>query len=150
MLNKTAIFERRNKISSLLISVFILVLGGINQTKTVVFAGDILRTQKKLYSQNDEELIIRDFFGDRKGGFFVDVGCADYRYNSTTYYLEKHLNWSGIAVDALDEYRQGYFNNRPNTKFFNFIATNHLGDIEPFYRLSDNHLIKEINRIIPY
>ena len=33
---------------------------------------DILGTEKKLYSQFDEELIIRDFFQDRRGGVFPD------------------------------------------------------------------------------
>ena len=37
---------------------------------------DILGTEKTLYSQHDEELIIRDFFQDRREGFFLDVGCA--------------------------------------------------------------------------
>ena len=64
---------------------------------------DILGTEKKLYSQFDEELIIRDFFQDRRGGFFLDVGAADPDVNNTTYYLEKNLGWSGIGVDALPD-----------------------------------------------
>ena len=52
---------------------------------------DILGTEKKLYSQFDEELIIRDFFQDRRGGFFLDVGAAWPLRNNNTYYLEKHL-----------------------------------------------------------
>lgn len=35
---------------------------------------DILEKGQKLYSQHDEELIIRHFFDDRRDGFFVDVG----------------------------------------------------------------------------
>ena len=61
---------------------------------------DILGTEKKRYSQHNEELIIRDFFQDRREGFFLDVGCAWPIRNSTTYYLEKHLGWSGIGIDA--------------------------------------------------
>jgi len=63
-------------------------------------AGPILKSGQKFYSWNNEELIIRDFFADRKGGFFLDIGCVHYRDSSNTYYLEKHLRWSGIAVDA--------------------------------------------------
>lgn len=65
--------------------------GGIYEKAGCVFAGDILDSGKKLYSQYDEELIIRDFFNDRRGGVFVDVGCYHYKDISTTYYLEKHL-----------------------------------------------------------
>ena len=32
--------------------------------------------EKRLYSTFDEELIIRDYFQDRRGGFYLDVGCA--------------------------------------------------------------------------
>ena len=98
-------------------------------------AGEILKHGKKLYSQHDEELIIRDFFNDRKRGIFVDVGCADHTWTSTTYYLEKHLGWSGVGVDALAEHAVGYIENRPNTRFFTFIVTDHSCGMEPFYRL---------------
>jgi hypothetical protein len=70
----------------------------------------------------------------------VDVGCADYKNNSTTYYLEKHLGWSGIAVDALAEFAPGYIENRPNTRFFNFIVTDHSWDIKPFCRMDETGL----------
>ena len=61
----------------------------------------LLTSGQKLYSQHNEELVIRHFFEDRKDGFFVDVGAFVPIQTSTTYYLEKHLGWSGIAVDAL-------------------------------------------------
>jgi hypothetical protein len=47
-------------------------------------AGEIL-AGKALYSQKNEELVIRDFFRDRRGGFFLDVGCAFPKNGSTTY-----------------------------------------------------------------
>lgn len=70
------------------------------------------------WSHNAEEWIVRDFFGDRRDGFFVDVGAADARKGSNTYYLESHLGWSGIAVDALTEYAEAYRLHRPRTRFF--------------------------------
>ena len=46
---------------------------------------DSLPTEgKKLYSQKNEELIIRHFFKDRRDGFFVDVGCFQWKTLSTT------------------------------------------------------------------
>ncbi len=94
---------------------------------------DILTAGQKLYSQGDEELIIRHFFDDREGGFFVDVGCYDWKRLSTTLYLEKHLGWSGIGVDANDGHARGYAENRPNTRFMNYIVTDHSGTEETFY-----------------
>jgi FkbM family methyltransferase len=104
--------------------------------------GDILTSGKKLYSQYDEELVIRDFFQDRREGFFVDVGAYHWRDGSTTYYLEKHLGWSGIAIDALEQVGVGYEQNRPRTRFFNYIVTDHSGTMDTFYSagpLSSTH-----------
>jgi len=91
--------------------------------------------EQKLYSQGNEELIIRDFFRDRRSGFFLDVGSSQPITNSTTYYLEKHLGWSGIAIDALAEYARGYEESRPRTRFFSYIVTDHGGTRERFYRI---------------
>ena len=96
---------------------------------------DILTNGEKLYSQFDEELIIRHFFGDRREGVFLDVGCGPAKRNSTTYYLEHHLGWSGIGIDALPEWGLPYETERPNTRFYNYIVTDHSGDVETFYRV---------------
>jgi FkbM family methyltransferase len=84
---------------------------------------DILKKGTKLYSQFDEELVIREFFQDRRQGFFVDVGAGDYQRFSTTFYLEKHLGWQGLAVDALASHAPGYAAHRPRTKFLNYLVT---------------------------
>jgi FkbM family methyltransferase len=75
------------------------------------------------FSRNAEEWIIRDFFHDRRGGFFLDVGAADYKLENNTYYLETGLGWHGIAVDAQQEYAAGYAAHRPQTKFFTFFVS---------------------------
>jgi FkbM family methyltransferase len=87
-----------------------------------------------LYSQHKEELIARDFFRDRRDGVFLDVGCASPIQDSNTYYLEKHLGWSGLAVDALPEFAQPWQRKRPRSRFFNFYVSDHADTVEPFYR----------------
>jgi len=109
------------------------------------FAGDILEHGKALYSQGKIELIIRDFFNDRAGGVFLDVGCGEYSYASNTYYLEKHLGWSGVGVDALCELGFGYLKNRPRTRFFNFLVTDHSGTIEAFIRSTKSTDVSSTN-----
>ena len=94
---------------------------------------DIVGTQKKLYSQKKEELVIRQFFQDREGGVFVDVGSAWPIRNSNTYYLEKHLGWSGVAVDALEHYAPLYAEKRPRTTFFAYVVTDENDGTETFY-----------------
>jgi FkbM family methyltransferase len=95
---------------------------------------DIVGTEKKLYSQQKEELVIRDFFQDQKGGSFLDVGCGHPIQASNSYYLEKHLGWTGIGVDALPEMADKWQKRRPRSKFFNFIVTDHADTLDPFYR----------------
>ena len=94
---------------------------------------DLLTNGKKLYSQYNEELIVRHFFDDRRGGTFVDVGCWDWKEGSTTLYLEDHLGWSGIAIDAQDTVRPGYLEHRPHTKFFNYAVADKSGEKVKFY-----------------
>jgi FkbM family methyltransferase len=96
---------------------------------------DIVNTGTKRYSQFDEELVIRDFFQDRTEGVFLDVGSSTPMKNSTTYYLEAHLGWSGIAIDALPEFAPQYERLRSRTRFFSYIVTDHSGTVESFYRV---------------
>jgi FkbM family methyltransferase len=94
-----------------------------------------LSEAKERFALRRPEIVIRHFFRDRRNGFFLDVGAADFKKWNTTYYLEERLGWSGIAVDALDHWRAGYEVNRPKTKFFTYIVTDHTGAKEPFFRI---------------
>ena len=107
---------------------------------------DLLKCGTKLYSQYNEELIIRQFFRDRRDGVFVDVGASHYKNNSTTYYLEHHLNWSGVAVDALADYGPDYERFRPKTRFSAYIVTDHSGALEPFYKLHKKFLMSTVSK----
>jgi hypothetical protein len=42
-------------------------------------------------SQFQEEWIVRDYFHDKRGGIFVDVGAGDYKAGSNTWFLEHEL-----------------------------------------------------------
>lgn len=96
--------------------------------------------EEKRYSLFDEELIIRDFFQDRRDGFFVDVGCAWPIQANNTYYLEKHLGWRGIGVDALSDYAEGWRRERPRSKFFAYLVTDRSDTQETFFRSPDTGL----------
>ena len=97
----------------------------------------------KHFSERNEETIIRHFFKDHKGGVFLDVGAYHYRDGSNTYYLEKYLNWKGIAIDANGEFAGGYHKNRPQTKFFSFFVSDTSDAEADFYVVRDpGHLTK--------
>lgn len=90
--------------------------------------------EKPLYSAFAEEVIIRDFFQDREGGFFLDVGAAWAVKASNTYYLEKNLGWTGIGIDALIDYASEWEELRPNSKFANYLITDKSGGEGVFYK----------------
>ena len=91
-----------------------------------------------LYSQDAEETLIRALFEDRRNGVFLDVGAGDPVKNSTTYYLEKHLDWRGVAVDALAEYADDYARERPATRFFSYFVGDKSGLERDFYASPDS------------
>lgn len=76
-----------------------------------------LAGEQPQWSQGYEELIIRDFFGDKKEGIFVDVGCYLPRELSTTYYLEDRLQWTGIGIDAQRDFATAWKKERPRSTF---------------------------------
>ncbi|MEO1369845.1 MAG: hypothetical protein AAFX50_21895 [Acidobacteriota bacterium] len=68
------------------------------------------------YARGKEGLLVRRFFRDRRGGVFVDVGCAAPEVGSGTCYLEHHLGWSGLAIDA-EDFSLMWRDARPRSQF---------------------------------
>jgi FkbM family methyltransferase len=101
--------------------------------------------EKSLYSAHNEEALIRAFFRDRRWGFFLDVGCYKPVEASNTYYLERHLRWSGIGVDALREFAPLWRSERPRSKFFALLVSDHSDTLDTFYRseLTDASSVKK-------
>jgi FkbM family methyltransferase len=104
------------------------------------------RTFRTLYgtsvhSQYDEELYIRDFFNGKRGGFFVDVGANHYEKFNNTYYLEKVLDWSGIAIDAVPEFASGYSQHRLRTRFVSFFVADASDRRARFWVQGGDHLL---------
>ena len=97
-------------------------------------------------SRDFEEWIIRDFFQDRKGGVFLDVGANHFRSHSNTYFLETALGWSGVAVDALEEFAADYKTHRPRTKFVAMFASDVPDTTVQFFVPKDNLLVASANR----
>lgn len=52
-----------------------------------------------MYSQNDEEKVILEYFGDKKDGKFLDLGAYDGKTFSNTLALAER-GWSGVCVEA--------------------------------------------------
>lgn len=97
------------------------------------FYKELPRDGSNYYSRKVEELIIRSFFQDRKAGFFLDVGCASPIRHSNTFFLERHLGWNGIAMDANPPNKARWRRYRPNSKLYTFLISDQSGTLEKFY-----------------
>ena len=78
----------------------------------------------------------QDYYLEKLGllepnGFFVDVGCNHPIHNSNSYYLEKRLCWTGVAIDGID-YAPLYKSARPNTVFINSLVSEKEGELDFF------------------
>jgi FkbM family methyltransferase len=52
------------------------------------------------FSQYGQDKLVSEFFfPDKRGGVFADIGAHDGKSLSNTFYLEKHLGWTGLAVE---------------------------------------------------
>lgn len=98
------------------------------------------------FSENMEEWIIRDYFQDRRDGVFLDVGANHYRDMSNTYFLESVLGWSGVAVDALEEFAADYRAHRPRTKFVAMFASDVADSSVQFFVAEQNKLVSSASR----
>jgi FkbM family methyltransferase len=97
-------------------------------------------------SYSEEEWCIRDFFNDRRDGFFVDVGANDYRVTSNTYYLDTVLNWKGIAIEPQKQFEADYVKYRPRTKFVSFFVSDASNQLAKMYLVNKSSLIASGNR----
>jgi methyltransferase FkbM-like protein len=93
-----------------------------------VLEGDVLTSLERRFgparhSQGPEEWVAREFFNDRKSGVFLDVGAYRALEWSNTAALERDLNWSGVAIDAIEEFGAEYVKDRPHTRFVTAFVT---------------------------
>ena len=88
---------------------------------------------RAVYSQYDEELLVRDFFADMRDGFFVDVGAGNWRDMNMTLFLEEQRGWHGIAIDANPSFAKDYEEHRHGTKYFAYFVSDKIEPGRPFF-----------------
>jgi hypothetical protein len=118
-------------------------VGGTAQVEVVdpALAALLYRYFPEPLSQHYEEVFIRDYFQDRRGGFLLDVGASHYKTRSTTHYMDVALGWHGIAIDAIAEFAPDYAKHRPRTKFFPvFVSDKSDDDVDFFVILNNSRL----------
>lgn len=69
--------------------------------KPIVFETRKVRRFKNF--ADNEEALVEEFFGNRRDGFFIEVGANHPTFGSQTWHLEK-LGWKGLLVEPLPKY----------------------------------------------
>lgn len=98
------------------------------------------------YTEREEEWMIRDYFQDRREGFFVDVGANHYQDASKTFYLESNLGWSGLAVEPQVKFAADYAKFRPRTKFLPFFVSDASNETARLYIINKSSMVASSNR----
>ena len=78
------------------------------------------------FSQLGQDEFVIEFFGEMRGGVFVDFGANDGRSLSNSYALEKNFGWTGIAVEPLPRHYKSLMDSR-NCTILNVCASNFTG-----------------------
>ena len=95
---------------------------------------DFLLYGQPAQSRGREDVLIRHFFAGRREGVFVDVGAAHHRKENNTFVLEKDYGWTGLALDALEEFGPGYAQHRPGTTFVSCLVGEQDEGVGEFFR----------------
>tara|TARA_B100001113_G_C21064867_1_gene602906 strand:- start:352 stop:1140 length:789 start_codon:yes stop_codon:yes gene_type:complete len=63
-------------------------------------------------SQFYQDLFVLSTLGNKRGGFFIEMGACDGIEISNTFVLEKYFNWGGILVEPSKTYHKNLKKNR--------------------------------------
>jgi hypothetical protein len=125
----------------LVLAAVVVTVGAISGSRNPEYEWFKQKYGPSRVSEHAEEWLVRDFFHDRRDGFFLDVGSYQYKTFSNTYYLERELGWSGIAIDAQEEFGPDYVKYRPRTRFVSFFVSDHADGVESIFVPRWNRLV---------
>lgn len=63
-------------------------------------------------SQIGQDKWVHSILGDKKDGYFIELGACDGLYYSNTLFFERNLNWNGICIEPNDLYFKELQKNR--------------------------------------
>ena len=88
---------------------------------------------KKTYSMDGEDLVILDYFKNKKEGFYVDVGCYHPIHRNNTFLLYKK-GWNGMNID-IHSFSIELFNYlRPKDLNYNFAVSDKIELINMYFQ----------------
>ena len=89
--------------------------------------------KKKTYSMDGEDLQIKKYFGNKKNGFYVDVGAYHPIQRNNTVLLHQ-MGWEGINIDVSNFSIKLFNHLRPSDTNLNIAISKKSGEIDMFYQ----------------
>jgi FkbM family methyltransferase len=81
---------------------------------TLALIGEAAALPLALPSQNGEDVILWNFFGRKRKGFYVEVGAYDGFALSNTYFFEA-IGWGGVLIEAAPDLHRACVIARPGS-----------------------------------
>jgi FkbM family methyltransferase len=79
------------------------------------------------FSQLGQDLAVVEFYKQKEGGYFIEVGASDGIELSNTFLLETKYKWKGICCEPIPIRFEKLVKNRPNSVCFNYAIYNQSG-----------------------
>ena len=108
------------------------------------FISFIFKNKNLSYSQIFQDLFV-DFVLNKKNGIFCEVGAADGKNLSNTYYLEKYKNWKGLLCEPSKHWKAKLKKNRKKAVLIFDAIDGKIGE-KVFYE-NKMHLLSGFNKI---
>jgi FkbM family methyltransferase len=90
------------------------------------------------YSQEGEDIMLREFLASKKDGFYVDIGAHHpARFSNTQYYYD--MGWNGINIDPAPGTKILFDDKRPRDINLEIGISSTAGEL-PFYVFNDSAL----------
>jgi FkbM family methyltransferase len=78
-------------------------------------SGNVQTAVNPFTSQSREDILIFDFFANKKPGYFIEAGAYDGVAYSNTFLLER-MGWKGLLVEAIPRKAEQCRRNRPQSR----------------------------------
>ena len=71
---------------------------------TFLYTNEHTEEECQYFSQYDQDRYVNEqFFKNKKGGVFVEIGAYDGVLLSNTFFFKKYLGWTGICIEPIPD-----------------------------------------------
>lgn len=87
-------------------------------------------------SQVGQDRWVHSILGDKRDGFFIELGACDGVHLSNTLFFERNLDWKGICIEPNDNFLPNLVRNRKSF-ISNDLIYSHEGEVLNFSQCND-------------